>query len=90
MNNEKLIKENTAALNFLLRNTNYQVFIYKRSDIYTDCDEHDEDYGKPLFEGHLEDRETEDVIDDTFTGMCFNLDSVITEMKEIVESFCNE
>lgn len=90
MNNEKLIKENTTALNFLLKNTNYSVSIYQRSDVYTDCDEHDEDYEKPLFEGHLEDRETEEVIDDTFTGMYTDLPYVIKEMKEISESFCNE
>lgn len=90
MNNEKLIKENTTALDFLLRNTNYSVSIYQRSDVYTDCDEHDEDYKKPLFEGHLEDRETEEVIDDTFTGMYTDLPYVIKEMKEIAESFCNE
>ncbi|MAC84355.1 MAG: hypothetical protein CL624_09495 [Arcobacter sp.] len=90
MNNEKLIKENTTALDFLLRNTNYSVSIYQRSDVYTDCDENDKDYGKALFEAHLEDRETEEVIDDTFTGMYTDIISVIDEIKEIAESFSNE
>lgn len=80
------IAKKLFQLNDLLDNKNLEVCFIESSELNYDCDEDDEDFGKPMFEAFIQTIDTEEQIDDATTGRYTCYKAVLEEL----EAFCIE
>ena len=86
---EKLINliEQANKANKILFETSIRAIIIQTSEYFTDYDEDDECYGKPIYEGYLEDDWGNELYD-TRTGRYCDIDSVKEELEGLCKLIC--
>lgn len=90
--NEYMMKFYTAKYNALLMDTKYEVIIEESCEVFDsneeNCDEEDNDNseydGLPMYFAYIQEKETEEELEDTITGLFAQITEIIDELDVYV------